>query len=302
MTTTGLYYEHSGNYSFGGALTGLAAGLVAGFILAVVYAYLEIYIPIAGYITFIMAAGFGLLTGAATGWGLMKGNVRHNGVGTLVGLVVGLIALHISWAVWIYAMIRRAEFDASLIIILLRPDLMWEAILGINADGAWSMRSWTPTGIVLWTLWGIEALIVVGATVATAAGSIMLPFCETCKNWCEQEEGAARLALAEGGELKSHLESKNFGFVEKLGAPAPGAVEYLRLDLCCCKSCGTTNTLAVKSVTLDVDKRGETSESTTDILENLLLSSDEVAKVRRLAELAPASSPGVPSEPSTGEA
>ena len=78
--TSTFRYRHSGRFPLPGVALSLVAGTAAGVILAFVYAYLVLYIPLAGYLTFILTAGFGGLAGGATGVLLHWQKVRNNAV------------------------------------------------------------------------------------------------------------------------------------------------------------------------------------------------------------------------------
>ena len=209
-----------------------------------------------------------------------------------------LSAFYACWAVWIYAFLRRAEVDVNLLPIFLQPDVLWGVIQKVNSVGAWTLRSWEPTGTTLWIIWSIEALIIFGVTFLVALSAFLeTPFCESCNSWCKQTENVGKVAAGDHAELNRRLEMKDFSFLEKLGAVKPEANEWFQLDLYQCPTCSFTNTLAVKAATQKVDKGGETSQDTEEVLDKLLLSASDVETVRRLVqELA-----GPPPEPAPSQ-
>lgn len=296
--TTDLYYKHSGNFSPGGAAVALLVTALVAFPLAYIYAYLVLYIPIAGYITFILSALFGCLLGLVATRTLMWGKVRNTGVALAVIVLASLWALYASWAVWIYALLRRAKMQLDLLPILLRPDVLWELIKKVNEVGAWRLRSWTPTGMALWIFWAGEAALILG--LAFFVGLVMFrenPYCEACNSWCKETEGVGTVNAGDRAELKQRMEAKDFSFLEKLGQVPPDAREWFRLDLYECPSCHMTNTLTVKTVTAKVEgKDGKASQQTEDLLDKLVIAAGDVETIRRIGQkLAPPAPETAPS-------
>ncbi len=284
--TTDLYYKHSGNFSTGGAAVALLVSAAVAFPLAYAYAYVILYIPIAGYITFILSAIFGGLMGLVASKTLMWGKVRNTGVALAIIVPASLWAFYASWAVWIYALLRRAKMQLDLLPILLRPDVLWELIKKVNEVGAWRLRSWTPTGTALWIFWAAEAVLILG--LAFLVGLVMFrgnPYCEACNSWCKETEGVGKVAAGDRAELTQRMEAKDFAHLEKLGQVQPEAKEWFRLDLYECPTCKMTNTLSVKAVTLKVEgKDGKASESTEDLVDKLVISVGDVETIRRIGQ------------------
>lgn len=281
----GLYYKHSGAFTLQGIVLGILVGLAAGIPLAFAYAYLILYIPLVGYITFLFSAAFGALVGIATTMGLKWRKVRNVPVAFAAAAVTSLVAFYASWSAWIYALLRRANMDVELTPILFQPDVLWQLIVRVNGVGAYTIRSWTPTGTALWIFWSLEALLIVGLALLLAVKFMRdEPFCEACGNWCKGQEGIARVASGDTAELKQRLEAKDLTILQNLGAAPAGAAEWFRLDLHACPSCKMTNTLSVKTVKLKIDKQGKSEESAEDTIDMLLLGPTETELVRRLGE------------------
>jgi hypothetical protein len=266
-------------------LVGLILGMVAGGVLAAAYAYLELYIPLAGVITFILTAGFGGLMGGAVGFLMKKQKVRSTSVTLLATLLVSLVAFYVSWGVWLYAALRRAEVDANLPAVLLQPDVMWVLILEINQAGAWSITSWTPTGAILWGFWGLEAVVIFALALLLAKSVIEGdPFCEHCETWCEETKDVLRVPLADPNELQQNMELRNFSYLEKLGGAKADAAAWMAMNIHSCPSCRNTHTLSMTSVTVTVDKKGKESREEKEVMDKLVLSSSEAENLRALGQ------------------
>lgn len=298
-----LYYTHSGKYSAPGLLTGLGIAMVAAIVLAFVYAYSIVYIPIVGYVTFILSAGFGALVGVAAAKGLELGKVRSVGVSIVVVLVAAVIGYYVSWAAWLHALLNKADVEVGFVEIITSPGDMWAAIQAINEAGSWTLKGFTPTGGVLWGLWALEAVIILGlgvfVGVAMAASS---PFCERCQLWSRESPGVALLdAGPQPDQLRHHLEHNDLAAVEALGAPTDPA-RFYRLDLYECARCKQLNTVDAWLVSVTVNKEGERSEDTDEVCKGLLLDAQQVQAVRDLGQrvAAPAPAEPAPAEPALG--
>lgn len=271
------YYRPSGRAPMVGIGFGALGGSLGGIALAVAYAYLILYLPIAGYITFLIALAFGALTGLATGYSLRHGSVRSPMVGFGVGAGVAIVAFYASWVVWIYGLLHRADIDASFTTLLLHPGTLWNSIVAVNGVGAWTIKGATPTGIVLWILWGCEAVLILGPAVFLAAFPLSDPFCERCERWCEEEKGVRRTALAAKEDFVTRLEARDWAWVAALASGEEGA--HLSFDLHVCPTCEEMHALTVQQVTTAMES-GKPVKSTTALLEHLLLNRQEAAALR----------------------
>ncbi|HEX3131492.1 MAG TPA: hypothetical protein VH394_29415 [Thermoanaerobaculia bacterium] len=278
-----LYYQHSGNYSASGALGSLLGGAAAAVVLAFVYAYVILYCPFI-YINFFASVFFGGAVGFVGTNLLKRQKVRNSQVAAMIGVVLGVIAVWAHWVVWMYAFLGRADVEErNLLVLALNPSFLWSLILEVNNQGAWDIKGSTPTGGVLWAVWGLEALLIGGASFLVAKSMMDSdPYCESCGSWCTEEGNIAELQPCDPAELKRHMESKDLGFLERLGGRAADASNWMQVGLHKCKQCGMTNTLKVDEVTVKVDKKNKESKSTKTVLENLLVSSTECETIHQI--------------------
>lgn len=280
------YYRHSGQFALGNVLIGTVVATVMGSGLAAVYAALVLYIPFAGVITFVLSIGFGVLLGLGIAATLRWAKVRHEGVAFFASAAAAASSFYVSWAVWTYLLLRQSEVEAHLTALAMEPRVLWSVLGEINAVGAWSLSSFTPTGAVLWVLWGAEALLILAPAVLVPLGVLAVPFCERCDVWCEPTEDVARLAatgLDEPGELKSRMDAKDLTALERLGTPGADDERWIRVDLHDCPSCGNLHTMTLKAITVSVDSDGETQHKEIEVVNHLLLSTDEAHRIRALA-------------------
>src|SRR5687768_12020229 len=176
----GAYYQHSGRFSPSRLLLVIVASLVAAMILAFVYAYAFAYLPFVGYVSFILAAGFGLLIGFVVGRGLLYGHTRSAPVTILVTLLVTFVGYYVSWAVWVHAIAARSDLDIPVLELATSPGLLWSMIGVINDAGVWSMHGWTPRNEILWVFWGIELVLIFVPAVMVSLGALgKAAYCES---------------------------------------------------------------------------------------------------------------------------
>lgn len=272
------YYRHSGKFSPGGIVGALGLGLPVAVLMAFLYAYAIVYIPIIGMVSFILTAGFAAVVGAVTGTMLHKGRVRNTAVAYLAALPVAFTALWAAWVAWIYALAHRGEGgNIRLVDLVLNPEGLWDLILMVNSTGAWSFKGATPTGGLLWALWGVEALIIVGLVSAVAEGMVADPFCEDCERWCEEQKAFATLGAANKEELVSRLELSDFSVLKTLPGALPSA--STRFDLHQCPQCRATITLCGKAVTTTT-KGNKTETDEKDLFRHLKLTTSQLASLQ----------------------
>lgn len=271
------YYSHSGKAPFGGIALGLALGLVAGPLLALLYSYITLYLPFI-YINFLISIGFGIGVGLPVGFGLKTGKVRNTPVAMLLGGAAALWTFYFVWAFWVFALVQRAgNEEVSLLDVLLNPLALGSVILKINETGAWTLFSFAVSGISLWVVWGIEALIILITPIVTVLGFVSDPFCETCGRWAEEEKAVREFkCVASQDELKEIVRRKDYGTLLEHPRRA-GDVIFYRADVHKCKNCNVFHVLKVEEVTLKIDENGKASESKSAVVENLLINASEMA-------------------------
>lgn len=278
---TNAYYAHSGKFTLVGIIGALVVGSAAAIALSFVYGYLVQYNPFI-YINIIASVGFGALMGVAAGKFLKTGKVRNNAVAITTGALVGVVGLYVSWAVWLFALLSRANQPANLSAILLQPAVVWKLIVEINKTGAWEMFHQTVSGVVLAIVWFLEAAIILTMSGSMAYEAINEhPFCERCGQWCETAKGVVLAKPAAADEVRRNMESHNFAYLEKLGDRGANASEWLRVDVDSCTKCRTTNALTASEVMIEI-KKGKESEKSSAVVSGLLLSQGEYDSVRQL--------------------
>jgi hypothetical protein len=273
------YYRHSGRFSPFAVARAVALGLLVTVPMAFIYSYILVYLPIIGVVTFLLTAGFAGVVGLTVGSVLHSGKVRNHGVAITATLLVALFALWASWVTWVYALLHRADADVGLVDLAANPSALWNLINLINEKGAWSLKGATPTGGLLWALWGLEAVIIAGVMVFAAREMVSAPFCEACDRWCEEHKGFALLGPTRKETLAARLEQGDYTVFKEMRET--NATTYTQLDLHQCGQCLITNALTARSITVTV-KKGKEEKSETVMVRHLLLTPGELSTVKTI--------------------
>jgi hypothetical protein len=266
MQAQGRYYEHSGATPVLGLglVVGAGAGLSYG--LGWVYGVAIYWIPFV-YIAFLLpiALGFGLGTSIAFLGRL--GKVRSPGFCALAGLAAGGLAEWIQWQVWLDQLVGPEPIAAL--------GGTWAAVNAVAEQGAWSLFSWTPTGGALWTIWGLEGLVIVGGTSLVAMGGIAAsPFCERCEVWLDKPETLAPFDFIHDVDpLKAAVDAGDLSALRAMERVRPGATRYAALDFHECAQCHQLRLVSVRNVER---KQGDGKEDLdeTEILQHLIVDPD----------------------------
>jgi hypothetical protein len=275
----GRTYEHSGRLGTGPLLVPLIA-VPATLLLGLVYGYADAYCPIAGWVSILIVGAYTAAVSCAVGAAGTFGKVRNSGFLALSGAAAGLLALYAGWAAFDAAILGRgappSEPGPGYLELLAHPTVVMRIASAIAEHGWYSIAGATPSGLALWLLWGVEAVVIVGGTAAIAGSwQSDTVFCEACDQWCDDAERRPLLALPEGGveALGPAVEGKPDGLalLERLAASAPSATTVLRVDLKRCPGCNTSDAVRLRLLTHGLDKNGKKTTETKDLSPWLLV-------------------------------
>jgi hypothetical protein len=270
-----IYYRHSGRIGPLGLVFMPVLGLGASAVLGGIYGFAIFYMP-SVYLSAILTILFGAGVGVPVGWGAKIGKVRNTAVAAAFGAIAGALAVYFAWVSWIAAVTGGSTS--------LEPGVLWQAAQKIAAKGAWSMLGVTPTGLGLYAVWALEALVIVSVSTLMAASAVFqLPFCERCRRWAKAHARLPRLAAAaDASDLRLQLESGNTDALKELGKAAPQADQFTELELHSCAKCKNLHVLTAKTVTVARDRKGKESRSQKTVIEGRLLDASRAADVMAL--------------------
>jgi len=280
-----MYYKHSGRFNLAGLVIAALVGGAASLVLAFAYGHGVIYIPEVR-LAALATLAFGALVGLATGQGLVWGKVRNDSVGMAVSGAISALALYLSWAMWVSAILETQHVtDVSWTQLAQHPGALWHLMCLINQYGTWAISSGSATnGWALWLIWFFEAALVIGAGVFAGIGILgHHPFCESCGCWCSRGAKFVLAAPQNVPQLKLQLEANDFRSLESLGS-GNKATDHLVVALDSCERCRQFHTMSLTHTTIRKSKTGKPTISNTMIVQHLLVGAGQADVVRHLSD------------------
>lgn len=274
-----LYYKNSGSFSLPKLFLFAISSVILSSIIAFIYALIARYNPFV-YLQFIATLGLAVIPGMVNCQLLLIAKVRNKAISVSYGLIVGFITLYFSWSFWVYVILN---YKYSLDIILLSPIGMLETIKEINIIGVKSISNFKLNGLLLWAIWLIESIIIVGGIAYySIADQIVRVFCENCKIWCQVAKTFELENKVELKNLERVLEAKNFSYLKSFFPKSPKSSSWLRLYIRKCPSCTNTNTLTVSQISVKADSEGNPTEVDKELINHLLISTQDIEQVENI--------------------
>ncbi len=238
-------------------------GVVAALVLSIVYAFVNVYSPFVGYLSLVLTAGLVVGIGFLIGRLALVTKCRNPGFLRLVGLSCGILALYSSWAAFEYVLFARYDesFDFTMVDLFISPAAVWYVAMDINKSGWYSVFGSTPSGMLLWFFWGVEAIMIVAGPAILATMELETEvFCESCNRWCAQSLDAVRLTSPDSEENFEKLRTGNVGLLQTLRPAQPDVYPFLSIDTWQCESCNQMAAMQAKLYTVETDSEGEVTE------------------------------------------
>ena len=283
------FYAHSGRVGSAVLLAPLA-GLAAAIPLSFVYGYLLVYSPVVGYVNFLFLLGLGYGLGKPIAVAARIGKCRSRPFLLATGVLTGAFALYLSWAVFVFALFSRYDetFSGSLLQVA-APEVLWELISGINADGWYTIAGITPSGILLWGFWAVEAAVTVGFPAWLAGDAITdAVFCERCAAWCGDPKPLAFLAAPADEMTLSSLREGSIDALERLAAPEGAMGTFLVVDARRCATCQTMGVYRIRQHTRSIGKDGGVELATSMVSPFVRGSEEQIARISAIGARAEA--------------
>ncbi|MBA3686493.1 MAG: hypothetical protein H0W72_14825 [Planctomycetes bacterium] len=260
-------------------------GVPAMAVLSAAYSYLIVWLPIAGWITFLITFGFAFCAGVVASLIGSRGHCRSPGAMRLAGLALGCVALYGAWIFFLHALIGRDPDPGekpTLLTLVTNPAGCWSVIQALNAEGWYTIKSMTPSGIVLWAFWAIEAAIIVGGITLIAPGGVTNElYCETCGKWCVAVETTWRqLTREQGNEAVDQLDPAT---LYALPAVAQAKTPSLKIERLTCPDCETAAGLRFTRCIESTNDKGETKTAEQIVCPIQLIAPGELKPQRKLA-------------------
>ncbi|HIB67230.1 MAG TPA: hypothetical protein EYO33_19515 [Phycisphaerales bacterium] len=264
------YYKLSGRFSPAGLAIALGLGVTGAVMSSAVYAYVMAWIPLV-YFLILFVFGYSMLMGMLASLALRIGKVRNSAVGALVGLIIGVAALYWSWVFWILA-------ESSQEVFIWAPDQLWAAIQYLGDKGVWSIKGATPTGVVLFAFWAVEAAAIVGMSAWSGfKAASNNAFCEKCDCWMEDGVPLGFFSVSpDANGLKGDLEAGRLDRLKALSGVTPDESHHTIVSLEDCAKCQGHKLLTLTERVITFDDKGNQQNKDT-VLVNRLLVEEQLA-------------------------
>ncbi|MCC6573792.1 MAG: hypothetical protein IT462_08375 [Planctomycetes bacterium] len=245
-------YQPSGRFGLLGLVIAPLTALAAGVGLAYVYQFLIELIPFI-YINILLTVLFGVCIGVAAGFALRIGQCRNSMIAIFVAITGGVAGVGAGHQ-FAY-MHKMVEYDdAAAAAAKVDPEDVWEPLtleryLQWRVDSGWSIGKSNSTstdlsGVTVYVIWAIEALVVCGAAAAMARMMCLRPYCEDCEAWLQQKTLGV-IPSVNPGPLEQAVKAGDL-----VGAMTPtqvaGSPQRLTYTLAHCPQCEKTMFLSGK--------------------------------------------------------
>lgn len=262
-------------------VVGIAAAAASAF----VYAWINVYSPVAGYISLLfvalLAAGAAVPVAFAGRWLKVRSVLQLR----IAGVVGGVAAIYFAWAFFAWVMILKTDPDnaPSAWQWVQAPAAIWAFANLVAEEGWYSIgHALTPSGIVLWLFWAVEAAIVLGAGWLIAPRWILgRGFCEDCDAWMADEQTV--MVPADEGGLPTAVREHGLPGIQEVRPPSGRAARWLSLGRQRCPVCKQAAVYRVDDVRVVKTEKG-TKAQASPVVPLSWQGEDEVRELARIEQ------------------
>jgi len=238
-------------------------GPILLFVICFIYAYVSVYNPII-YLSILVFVG--LLLGMLATLFLVVHVSKCRSVRSAIinGTVLGLFTIYLSWCTFLYAMLRHSDIPVKLFDLLLNPGQVLEWANTLSVKGYYSILDEPTAGGALWTIWFLEAFIILIAGIL--GGKFTLHekiFCEKCHTWAKDTEINLLLEVTSTEEVKTMIES-DVNKLLNLEKYENSGDTHLKVNIHQCEKCKHSSTLDVDLISYEIDPKGKVKENKED--------------------------------------
>ena len=262
-------YSPSGKFELIGIFYMILFGLFTSIVLGLGYSYLIYYIPFV-YINFFITIGLGSFVGISVWYGCKFGKSRNVNLTLIISFFSGLIALYVSYITWVYIITNS---------IIYSPKGLYLFAKIVSYTGAYSIFGYTPTGFVAWTIWFIEALLIVVIPLFVVHTNLINTiFCEKCKKWATKKEIVSNLEFINDPSMLNEIINKS-NFSHLLTLKTTKLPVFTQIELISCESCDKSRYINVNAVAMVKNKDGKLEEKSKELVNNAKIDLDIYKKL-----------------------
>ena len=277
-----LVYRHSGKISLPGVLLMPLSCFVTAAILGLFYGYLNfnnisiyfnvLFILLIAYFESVLISFFGRTF-----------RVRNLPIMVLVSLLSGILIVYMSWVGWFYSFSVSFRSVAGSSIVL-DPYQLVDQMAGLAQNGYWAVGEYMPKGDMLWSVWGIEALIPIMVCVYRPQKALeRMVYCEACSQWVDDTKSYYPfISIDHIDDFINEIINGNFKQLAKLKRVPVTSTRYTQLDLIQCPACQEFHLLSIVEITRIMDSHGHDVLDRYPILNNYILSNENYEMIKQL--------------------
>lgn len=179
--------------------------------------------------------------------------VRSRGALRGVGLVAAVAILYLSWGSFGAAIEDwvTGGRGPGTVAFWSDPLRTWAVPLRLDERGWYEMAGLRPSGVLLWTFWGFEALLVCAAGVGLPPRLVAARgHCAACNRWLEEQK-PLRIP-ADEGDVARRVRDGGLAVIGSVVAPSLGASKWIRVDLRRCPACSRSEFALGQEITARV--------------------------------------------------
>jgi len=274
-----LYYKPSGIIPVKGIFISLITAFVITVILSIIYIALQWFIPFI-YLNLFIAAGLGFGVGGAVFIAIWSGKIRNTKYECVLATLCGLLAWYCQWGLFVSLMSEaegsmgggmwvRSSFNLTgFWYILTHPDILFQAMLSLNDAGTFTLKHNPVSGTLLWVVWVIEALIIIGAPMLfSLSGRSTSPFSEQNDQWMEERDVEGRLkTVTDPDQMINELNTGNLKSLKDFMPAEDLSNDYATLRIY--ESPGDpVRYISVTNISHKADRKGELKKETKTVIE-----------------------------------
>ena len=222
------------------------AATVGGVAAAWIYQLAMHWIPFI-YLNLIICGGFGFGLGWAASWAIKTGHCRNRMIALLMALplvAVAVVASHFWEYTRFISDVREnvaKEKQLELTTEQVKKELPFSKYVELKVEEGWQVSNHGSSGskmngVMVYIIWGLEGLILLGVALAMTWAAVGEPYCERCNQW-----GAPRKMLLQGlsrSDADPPLQSGDLDAVIQLPLPPdPNLSVALALTATLCPRC-----------------------------------------------------------------
>lgn len=299
-----VYYRHSGRFSPLAPLVLLVGAALPAAVGGWLYGLADLWCPII-YLNFLMTLALGFGVGWLTLQLAKAARLRNASLAGLIGLLAGSVGLYAAWCGWLSGMLVRL-FDRTWADAVWQPDRVLHGIQLFGEHGAWSVGSGSDpvSGLPLYGVWVMEAMIVVGAAAVVPYRELgKLAYCEPCGRWLSSRTVVGPFTkVADPKAIRTRLETGEFAVLGDLRPADDAADEFTQIDLWRCDGCDAMHLMTLRAVQMKPGKDGKLQRVDREVVRHLVIdreSRDLIASLGEAREAGVAPAPTPPPAPAT---